>query len=79
MENTNDPYIKLSRIRNDYGLTDRQGTNLKLSELDGFTPEQLRQLLKTLLDENQDIEYQINLELKRCEKNAGWMYGCKNS
>jgi len=74
-----DPYIKLSRIRDDYGIEGRQGTTLKLSELDEFTPEQLQQLCSVLTDECQDIDYQIRLEMKRCEKDARWMYGCKNS
>ena len=75
----NDLYIKLSRIRDDYGIGDRQGTELSLSGLDGFTDEQLSQLCDALRDECDDIEYQINLEKKRCEKGVKWMYGCKNS
>lgn len=78
MEN-NIPYIKLSRIRTDYGIGNRQGTNLGLNELDGFSTDQLIQLKSVLRDECDDIEYQINLEKKKCEKDSRWMYGSKNS
>jgi len=74
-----DSYIKLSRIRDDYGIPGRQGTVLNMSELDGFSIEQLRCLRRVLSDECEDIQYQINLELKNYEKDAKWMYGCKNS
>ena len=76
---TQDLYIKLSRIRDDYGLDGRQGTTLHLSELDGFTVAQLRSLKDALSDECQDIDYQIGHEMKHHEKDAKWMYGCKNS
>lgn len=77
--NTQDLYIKLSRIRDDYGIEGRQGTSLHLSELEGFTIEQLRTLKAALEDECQDIEYQVGHEMKYHEKDAKWMYGCKNS
>ena len=79
MEQVTDPYIKLSRIRDDYGLEGRQGTSLHLSELNVFSKEQLKKLRKALTDECQDIEYQISYEMTHPEKGAKWMYGCKNS
>jgi len=79
MEPTADLYIKLSRVRDDYGIAGRQGTKLFISELEGFTSEQLRTLKVALMDECGDLEYQIGHEMKRHELDARWMYGCKNS
>lgn len=76
---TTDPYIKLSKIRNDYGIEGRQGTDFFLSELDGLSRDQLVQLRMALKDEQDDIQYQINLEEKRLEKTTRWMYGAKGS
>ena len=75
----NDPYIKLSRVRTDMGIKDRQGTKLFKSELGAFPHEELTQLRAVLVEECEDIQYQIKLEQKKCEKNPDWMYGCRNS
>lgn len=76
----NDPYIKLSKVRSDYGVDEsRNGTDFYMSELDGLNGEQLQALRDALLDEIEDISYQIEYEKKHCERGSRWMYGAKNS
>jgi len=78
MEHT-DPYIKLSKVRDDYGVDGRQGTDFYMSELDGLAPAQLTALRKALVDEVDDIGFQIDFERKHLEKGSRWMYGAKHS
>lgn len=74
-----DIYIKLSRVREDYGIGDRKGDVLYISELDHFGFDQLKSFRLALRDEIEDIKYQIEREKKYLERDASWMYSCKNS
>ena len=74
-----EPYIRLSRIR-DYGLErDPENVFLRRSELDALTVEQLTGLREILVDEIDDIDYQIAHEMKHLEHDAKWHYGAKSS
>ena len=78
MEHT-DPYIKLSKIRDDYGIANRQGTDFYMSELDNLSSDQLKSMRNALIDEVDDIIYQISYEREHLEKGSRWMYGAKHS
>ena len=74
-----DAYIKLSRVRKDYGIYGRQGTSLHMSELDNLTSDQLFSLRKALLDELEDIGFQIACEIKNPSTGPQWLYAAKAS
>ena len=72
-------YIKLSKIR-DYGFgRNPEDVIMHLSELEGLNLEQLKEFKDILLDEVEDIDYQIAHEQKHMENGVKWHYGAKSS